>query len=158
MSSDPSSSLAQQPSDVSLPDDITHSTARGGTRVPHNVLRAIYRDDLSTPPTPLPTGTSSRKGASVTTRTSTATVTATATATSDTSTATAERSRSKSEEYDESLKAWWKEYANRKRHDDEHASDTLLYDHPHPPRMAPASNPRDDGVRQQGKPADQARK
>lgn len=94
------------------------STARGGTPVPEHVLRAIYGDKI--PPS--------------------------ASASSSSSAATT--TKSKSEQYDESLKTWWKEYADRKNdEEDEHVSDSLLYDYTHLPRMAPAPNLRDDRVR-----------
>jgi len=45
----------------------------------------------------------------------------------------------KAEIYDNSLKRWWVEYAERKvDEEDEHVADSLLYDRRHLPRTAPA--------------------
>ena len=50
---------------------------------------------------------------------------------------------SKAEQYDASLKTWWKEYADRKNdEEEEHVSDSLLYDYTHLPRSAPAPRVR----------------
>lgn len=54
----------------------------------------------------------------------------------------------KAMQYDESLKTWWKEYADRKNDEEvEHVSDSLLYDYTHLPRSAPAPTMTDDRVR-----------
>lgn len=103
-------------SKVVLPDGREPATARGGTRVPDNVLRAIYGDTVP-----------SKEGAA------------------DTATAATTTTKSKAEQYDESLKTWWKEYADRKNdEEEEHVSDSLLYDYTHLPRMAPAPNLKED--------------
>eukprot|EP00889_Picochlorum_renovo_P000645 jgi/Picre1/27675/NNA_000639.t1 len=45
----------------------------------------------------------------------------------------------KKKAYEESLKRWWSEYADRKNHeDDEYVANSLLYDRNHLPRTAPA--------------------
>jgi hypothetical protein len=55
--------------------------------------------------------------------------------------------KSKAEQYDASLMTWWKDYADRKNdEEEEHVSDSLLYDYTHLPLMAPAPNLRDDRV------------
>ena len=55
---------------------------------------------------------------------------------------------SKAERYDESLKTWWKEYADRKNdEEEEHVSDSLLYDYTHLPRMTPAPNLTEDRLK-----------
>ena len=95
-----------------LPDGRAPSTARGGTRVPDNVLRAIYGDKVGVPPADA-----------------------------------GQTQKSKAEQYDASLKTWWKEYADRKNdEEEEHVSDSLLYDYTHLPRMAPAPTLVDDRV------------
>ena len=54
----------------------------------------------------------------------------------------------KAEQYDESLKHWWKEYADRKNdEEEEHVSDSLLYDYTHLPRSTPAPTLTDDRVK-----------
>ena len=56
--------------------------------------------------------------------------------------------KTKAEQYDESLKTWWKEYADRKNdEEEEHVSDSLLYDYTHLPRSTPAPNLTDDRVK-----------
>ena len=118
MSNNPTA--AQSKPSIVLPDGRTPSTARGGTAVPDHVLRAIYGDEIPPPPP------SSSEGATTTTTTTT---------------------KSKAEQYDESLKTWWKEYADRKNDEkEEHVSDSLLYDYTHLPRMAPAPNLNTDRV------------
>jgi hypothetical protein len=60
--------------------------------------------------------------------------------------------KTKAEQYDDSLKTWWKEYADRKNHEEEeHVSDSLLYDYTHLPRSTPAPTLTDDRVKKTGK-------
>jgi hypothetical protein len=57
-----------------------------------------------------------------------------------------ERER-KLKEYDDNLRAWWAEYAQRKNaEDEEHVCDSLLYDFSHLPRNTPAPNFLNDRV------------
>ncbi|KAI8113329.1 hypothetical protein M9435_003333 [Picochlorum sp. BPE23] len=57
----------------------------------------------------------------------------------------------KKKAYEESLKRWWSEYADRKNHeDDEYVANSLLYDRNHLPRTAPAPDcVRTSGQQQQ---------
>ena len=104
---------------VKHPSGREPATARGGTKVPDHVLRAISRRH-------------SRRGEGAGT------------------TATAQGT-SKAEQYDASLKTWWKEYADRKNdEEEEHVSDSLLYDYTHLPRTSPAPTLTDDRVRRVG--------
>ena len=106
---------------VTLPDGRAPATARDGTPVPDNVLRAIYGDSLGISP-----GTKSGDAPQQ-----------------------SHPQKPKSQQYDESLKTWWKEYADRKNdEEEEHVSDSLLYDYTHLPRSAPAPNLTDDRVKQ----------
>jgi hypothetical protein len=103
---------------VTLPDGRTPETARGGTPVPDNVLRAIYGDSLGEKVSDAP---GAGPGPSA---------------------------KTKAEQYDESLKHWWKEYADRKNdEEEEHVSDSLLYDYTHLPRSTPAPTMTDDRVK-----------
>ena len=116
MSTTRNPTAAESKPSIVLPDGRTPSTARGGTAVPDHVLRAIYGDKIPPP-----------EDAPATTTTTT--------------------TKSKAEQYDESLKTWWKEYADRKNdEEEEHVSDSLLYDYTHLPRMAPAPNLDTDRV------------
>ena len=110
---------AQLGAGVTLPDGRAPETARGGTPVPDHVLRAIYGDTLGEKVSDAP-GAGSGPSA-----------------------------KTKAEQYDESLKTWWKEYADRKNdEEEEHVSDSLLYDYTHLPRSTPAPNLTDDRVKQ----------
>ena len=60
--------------------------------------------------------------------------------------------KTKAEAYDHSLKTWWKEYADRKNDEEEHVSDSLLYDYTHLPRSAPAPTLTDDRVQRVEEP------
>ena len=52
----------------------------------------------------------------------------------------------KHEQYEESLRRWWKEYADRKNdEEDEYVANSLLYDRNHLPRTAPAPDCVVDG-------------
>ena len=101
---------------VKLPDgrEVPPATARGGTQVPDHVLRAIYGDSLPAPEPSTPSrpdGDEDAQRAGEPQRL---------------------RLMSKAERYDESLKTWWKEYADRKNdEEEEHVSDSLLYDYTH---------------------------
>ncbi len=114
---------------VKLPDgrEVPPATARGGTQVPDHVLRAIYGDSLPAPEPSTPSrpdGDEDAQRAGEPQR---------------------PRLMSKAERYDESLKTWWKEYADRKNdEEEEHVSDSLLYDYTHLPRMTPAPNLTED--------------
>ena len=104
---------------MTLPDGRAPQTARGGTPVPDHVLRAIYGDTLGEKVSDAP---GAGPGPSA---------------------------RTKAEQYDASLKTWWKEYADRKNdEEEEHVSDSLLYDYTHLPRSTPAPNLTDDRVKQ----------
>jgi len=109
---------AQSGAGVTLPDGRAPETARGGTPVPDHVLRAIYGDTLGEKVSDAP-GAGSGPSA-----------------------------KTKAEQYDESLKTWWKEYADRKNdEEEEHVSDSLLYDYTHLPRSTPAPTLTDDRVK-----------
>ena len=113
------SSDARSDAGVTLPDGRAPQTARGGTPVPDHVLRAIYGDTLGEKVSDAP-------GAG-----------------------TGPSARTKAEQYDASLKTWWKEYADRKNdEEEEHVSDSLLYDYTHLPRSTPAPTLTDDRVKQ----------
>jgi hypothetical protein len=114
----------------SPPPGTSPSVARGTTRVPDHVMRAIYGDDYVPPDAPV---------AETTTTTTTAGETHPA------------KGEGKAEAYDASLKTWWKEYADRKNDEDvEHVSDSLLYDYTHLPRSTPAPTMTDDRVKKVG--------
>ena len=118
---------------VKLPDgrEVPPATARGGTQVPDHVLRAIYGDSL---PAPEPSTPSRPDGD--------------AEQQQDKGEPQRLRLMSKAERYDESLKTWWKEYADRKNdEEEEHVSDSLLYDFTHLPRMTPAPNLAEDRLK-----------
>ena len=118
---------------VKLPDgrEVPPATARGGTQVPDDVLRAIYGDSL---PAPEPSTPSRPDGD--------------AEQQQDKGEPQRLRLMSKAERYDESLKTWWKEYADRKNdEEEEHVSDSLLYDFTHLPRMTPAPNLAEDRLK-----------
>ena len=57
--------------------------------------------------------------------------------------------KNQAEQYDESLKTWWKEYADRKNdEEEEHVSDSLLYDYTHLPAL-------DAGAQLDGRPGEE---
>jgi hypothetical protein len=110
----------------SPPPGTSPSVARGTTRVPDHVMRAIYGDDYVPPDAPV----------------------AETTTAGETHPAKGE---GKAEAYDASLKTWWKEYADRKNDEEvEHVSDSLLYDYTHLPRSTPAPTMTDDRVKKVG--------
>jgi len=102
------------------------TTARGGTKVPDHVMRAIKGDGVGEARDGAREGDPASAGPAP---------------------------KTKAEAYDHSLKTWWKEYADRKNdEEEEHVSDSLLYDYTHLPRSAPAPTLTDDRVQRVEEP------
>jgi len=107
-----------------------HATARDGTKVPLNVLEAIYGD---------------RNRRDVVEDASIATSTSTSTTTTRTTSTTRTKDEEKKQRYDDSLAQWWKTYSERKNdEEEEHVADSLLYDYRHLPRTTPGPNYAED--------------